>query len=207
MTIILVALTAIISLAAFNNGELFSKLQLNPYQVVHRKEYYRIISHGFIHADWMHLIVNMFILYQFGSITEKTFVELSDSGLMHYPRIWFTFLYLAAIVVSSLVTIYKHKDNIMYNCIGASGAVSAILFCSIFFSPMSKMGIIFIPIAIPGIILGVLYLIYSQYMSNKNIDNINHDAHFIGAVFGFLFPLFINYRWFFDIFVYQLLNR
>jgi membrane associated rhomboid family serine protease len=91
--------------------------------------------------------------------------------------------------------------------VGASGAVSAVLFCSIFFSPMSKMGIIFIPVHIPGIVLGVLYLIYSQYMSRKGMDNINHDAHFIGAVFGFLFPLFINYRWFFDIFIYQLLNR
>jgi len=205
MTIIFLAITAIISIAAFNSNDLFSKLLLNPYQVVHKKEYYRVISHGFIHADWMHLLVNMFVLYQFGIVIENYFDQLTSEHMMSYPRFWFTFLYLTAIIVSSLLTIYKQRNNVLYNCVGASGAVSAILFCAIFFSPLSKLGIYFV-IPVPGIVFGILYLIYSQYMSNKSTDNINHDAHFVGAVFGFLFPILINYQWFFDIFLYQLLN-
>lgn len=206
MTWIFLASTILISILAFNNRDLFSKLQLNPYQVYHRKEYYRIISHGFIHADWMHLFVNMFVLYSFGTAMESYFNQLSNEGLMNYPKLWYTLLYLAGIIVSSLTTIYKQKDNALYNCVGASGAVSAVLFCTIFFAPLSKLGVYFI-IPMPGIVFGILYLIYSQYMSKKDVDNINHDAHFVGAIFGFIFPLFINYHWFFDIFLYQLINH
>jgi len=207
MTIIILAFTVIISILAFNNNETFSKLLLNPYAVIHRKEYYRVFSHGFIHADWTHLIVNMIVLYSFGSAVEKYFNYLASEGLMHFPKLWFTFLYLAGIVVSSITTIYKNRDNSYYNCVGASGAASAVLFCSIFFSPLKSGVNLYFIIPMPGLVFGVLYLIYSQYMSRKSNDNINHDAHFTGAVFGFLFPLLINYKWFMDIFIYQLINR
>lgn len=206
MTYVFLVFTAIISIWAFNNQDVFTKLMLNPYQVYNHKEYYRVFSHGFIHSDWMHLIVNMFVLYSFGTALEQIFDSLASEGLMQFPHLWYTGLYLIGIILSSSTTIYKHRNNSLYNCVGASGAVSAVLFCTIFFAPMQKLGIYFV-IPMPGIIFGILYLGYSQYMSRKNIDNINHDAHFLGALFGFLFPLIINYHWFYDIFIYQLFNH
>ena len=133
ITIFFVVVTCIISILAFSNGQVFSKLQFNPYQVYHRKEYYRLLSHGFIHADWWHLIINMFVLFSFGRVVESYFQQLAEEGVIHFPNFWFSFLYLAAIVVSSLTTLIRYKNNIMYNSVGASGGVSAVLFCSIFF--------------------------------------------------------------------------
>ena len=193
MTLFFVAITAIISFMAFNNEKLFSKLQFNAYQVYHRKEYYRLLTHGFVHADWMHLIVNMLVLFMFGQNIENIFGQLAEAGVLHLAPVWFSFLYLTAIVVASLTTLKKHRDNIWYNSVGASGGVSAILFCYIFFYPFRTLYLYGI-LPLPGIVLGVLYLFYSQYMSKKNRDNVNHDAHFVGAVFGFLFPLLISYK-------------
>jgi membrane associated rhomboid family serine protease len=96
-------------------------------------------------------------------------------------------------VLSSLLSLYKQRNNAWYNSVGASGAVSAIIFSYIFFNPW-KMLYLYGLLPVPGIILGAIYLIYSQYMSKRNIDNINHDAHFIGAVFGFIFPIILDYR-------------
>ena len=201
MTIVLLCVTCLVSILAFNNDQLFSKFQFNPYQVYHRKQYYRLLSHGFIHADWMHLIVNMIVLYFFGTRVEFDFVSnIGTAGIA-----WYTFMYLAAIVFASVTTLKKHKDNPLYNSVGASGAVSAVLFCSIFFDPWRRIYLNFF-IPIPAIIFGVGYLIYSQYMSRRNIDNINHDAHFIGAVFGFLFPLLIKLD-FIHIFIDRLLGH
>jgi membrane associated rhomboid family serine protease len=203
ITLILVAVTSLISILAFNNEQIFSKLQFNAYQIYHRKEYHRLLLHGFIHADWMHLIVNMFVLYSFGRNVEIYFQYYEGQGMMHFSAFWYTFMYLSAIIVSSLTTLKKYKNNIMYNSVGASGGVSAVLFCSVFFDPWNKLYLYF-AIPVPGIIFAVLYLIYSQYMSKRNMDNINHDAHFIGAVFGFLFPLMIKFD-FINVFLRNLL--
>lgn len=205
MTIVFIIITTLVSVVAFGNDQVFSKMKFNPYQVYHRKEYYRLLSHGFVHADWLHLIVNMFVLYSFGSAVENYFDQLEAAEMMKYGKAWYTFMYLAAIIFSSVTTLKKYKDNPLYNSVGASGAVSAILFCSIFFNPWAKLGLYFV-IPMPAIIFGVGYLIYSQYMSRRNMDNVNHDAHFIGAVFGFLFPLLIKFS-FINIFINQLLGR
>lgn len=205
MTIVFIIITALVSILAFNNEHLFSKMKFSPYQVYHRKEYYRLLSHGFVHADWVHLIVNMIVLYSFGSAVENYFNQLELLGIIKFGKAWFTFMYLAAIVFSSLTTLAKHKDHIFYNSVGASGGVSAILFCSIFFDPWAKLGLYFV-IPVPAIIFGIGYLIYSQYMSKRNTDNVNHDAHFVGAVFGFLFPLLIKFD-LIHIFLNQLLGR
>ena len=205
MTYFFIIITSLISILAFSNDQVFSKMKFNPYLVYHRKEYYRLVSHGFVHADWMHLIVNMIVLYSFGSAVENYFDQLEGLGMMKYGKAWFAFMYLAAIIFSSVTTLKKHKDNAYYNSVGASGAVSAILFCSIFFNPWAKLGLYFV-IPMPAIIFGVGYLIYSQYMSKRDTDNVNHDAHFIGAVFGFLFPLLIKIS-FINIFIDQLLVR
>ncbi len=199
MTIIIIIVTALISVAAFNNRELMHKLNLNPYQVYHRKEWYRVISHGFIHADWNHLIMNMLVLYFFGPAVEYQLKQLALAGYISMPQVYFVLLYLIALVVASVNTIKKNKENPWYNAVGASGAVSAIVFTFIFFAPWTKLYVFFL-IPIPGIIFGVLYLVYSYYMSKKSVGLINHEAHYYGAVFGLLFPLIIDFRLVFSFF-------
>jgi len=191
MTYMLIAFTALLTITAFRRDEWFSKLQFNAYQIVHRKEIYRLLTHGFLHANWMHLIVNMLVLFFFGPYVEDYLKQILPGNIPGLYRFVYLLFYFVAIIVSSLLSLYKHKDNAWYNAVGASGAVSAILFCFIFFKPWELLYFYGI-IPIPGIIMGVLYLVYSYYMSRKGEDNINHDAHFIGAVFGFIFPLFID---------------
>lgn len=191
MTFFLIGITVLISIMAFNQPEVFSKLQLNPYQVYHKKEWYRLITHGFVHVDWMHLIINMFVLYSFGQGIEGIFQSLEEAEMLRYHQVWYLGFYFSAIVIASLLTVAKQRDNSFYNSVGASGAVSAAVFFYIFFDPYNKL-LLFMILPIPGILFGVAYLIYSQYMSRQSNDNINHDAHFVGAVYGFLFPLLIK---------------
>ncbi len=191
MTYVLIAFTVIMTITAFRREGWFSRLQFNAYQIVYRKEIYRLLTHGFLHANWMHLIVNMIVLLFFGPYVEATLKQILPGSIPGLYRIVYLLFYFIAVIVSSLLSLYKHKDNAFYNAVGASGAVSAVLFFFIFFRPW-EMLYFYGVIPIPGIIMGVAYLIYSYYMSRRGEDNINHDAHFIGAVFGFIFPLFID---------------
>ena len=193
MTYILIVFTALVSIPAFNNQIWFSKLQFNPYQVYHRREVYRLLTHGFLHANWMHLIVNMMVLFFFGPAVEQFLKQILSAEMQHWSKLVFLLFYFAAIVVASLISLFKYKDNIWYNAVGASGAVSAVIFFYIFFNPWERIYFYGI-LPVPGIIMGVLYLVYSHYMSRKGTDNVNHDAHMVGALFGFIFPLFINYH-------------
>jgi membrane associated rhomboid family serine protease len=193
MTYIIIVFTVLFSIAAFRSSEFFSKFQFNAYQIYHRKEWYRLLSHGFLHANWVHLIVNMLVLFIFGPVVEQYFNYYLSPGTVKFHRFIFLLFYLLGIVLSSLLSLYKQRNNAWYNSVGASGAVSAIIFSYIFFNPW-KMLYLYGLLPVPGIILGAIYLIYSQYMSKRNIDNINHDAHFIGAVFGFIFPIILDYR-------------
>jgi len=177
----------LVSILAFRNKNIFDKLKLNPYMIFHKKEFFRIFSHAVLHADWTHLGFNMFTLYFFGSSAEMYFSHFFEHG-----KLIFVLLYIIGIAVSALPSIIKHKNNHWYNSIGASGAVAAVLFASIFFDPRMSIYIFLIPIPIPGLVCGVAYLVYSQYMGKKNKDNINHEAHITGAIFGFLFPLLLN---------------
>lgn len=204
MTYILIAFTALISITAFRNQEWFSKLQFNAYQVYHRKEIHRLLTHGFLHANWTHLIVNMLVLFFFGPYVEKIIGQVLSEKMQGLSMLIYLFFYFAAIVVATLVSLFKNKDNVWYNSVGASGAVSAVIFFYIFFNPWEKIYFYGI-LPVPGIIMGVLYLIYGHYMSRRGTDNINHDAHIVGALFGFIFPLFINYH-LITVFVDQLLN-
>jgi membrane associated rhomboid family serine protease len=185
---------------AWKNRELFDKMKLNPYMVIHKKEYFRVIGHAFLHADWTHLIFNMITLLLFGKLVEQGLSLYFNNGMT-----LFMLLFLLGAIVSSIPTIVKHKNNHWYNAVGASGAVSAVLFAGIFFEPMMGIYLFLIPIPIPGIIFGIAYLAYSHYMSKKNTDNINHDAHFTGAIFGFIFPLTLKPA-LFELFVYKLFN-
>lgn len=193
MTLVFVIITSIISIIAFSSEVIMRKLQFNPYQVYHRKEFYRLFTHGFIHADWIHLLINMVVLHSFGRGIEGYFKELEYVGMIKSANFYFILLYIGGLLFSPLLTLFKHKDNYLYNAVGASGAVSAVVFCYIFFSPLQKIHFYFL-LPIPGIVFGVAYLVYSSIMSRRAKDNINHDAHFIGALFGFFFPLIINVR-------------
>ncbi len=184
--IIIIAVTCIISYIAFNKTELFYRYQFNAWQIIHRKEYIRLISNGFLHAGWMHLIINMMVLWSFAPAVISYFHFLSGT-----PQLLFLFFYLTAIVISSLYSLIKHRNNPYYNAIGASGAVSAVVFASILFNPYQPI-YLFAIVPIPGIIFGVIYLIYSGVMAKKDMDNIGHDAHFWGAVYGLIFPILLR---------------
>ncbi len=191
ITLVIVIITALISIAGFSTPHLARKFQFNPFQVYHRRGWHRVVTHAFLHADWTHLIINMIVLLSFGTAVERYFDELESGGIMGHPGLSFVILYFAAVVISTLTTLVKHRNNSWYNAVGASGGVSAVIFTSIFFDPWRNL-YFFGVVPIPGILFGAGYLVYSHYMSRKGADNINHDAHFTGAVFGLLFPLFID---------------
>ena len=198
LTLLIIVFTSVVSIACFYNRTWFDRLQFNPYKVYHHKQWYRMLSHGFLHADWIHLIVNMFVLYSFGLGIEKYLAMLGEEGLLRFhPIFYYVFFYLSAFIISSLTTLKKFKNDMWYNAVGASGAVSGAIFFCIFFNPWQKLLFYgFIPV--PGILFGVLYLWYSNYMSRKpGYDNINHDAHFIGALYGFTFPILLDARLFY----------
>ena len=184
ITIIIIIITGLISYQAFNDANLKSKLLHRPYLEHKDKEYYRLLSSGFIHANWMHLGINMYVLWMFGEQVETRFVGLFGAI---QGRIFYVVMYLLTIVAASLFTHYKHKDNSYYAALGASGATSGILFSYILFNPWQGLMIFPVPFFIPAVILGFLYLIYSSWAGKNSRDNIGHDAHFYGAVFGFLF--------------------
>lgn len=187
ITLILIGFTTLISYVAFQNHALSGKLQFNAAKVIHQKQYYRLISHAFIHASWSHLFVNMFVLYFFGRVIEKYFSYYFGIRATAY----FLLLYFGGILASNLWSLIKHQNNYYYNAVGASGAVSAILFAAIFFNPL-EMLYFFAVIPIPGILFAVGYLFYSYQMSKKSDDNVAHDAHILGAIFGFIFPILLK---------------
>jgi membrane associated rhomboid family serine protease len=188
VTLIIIAVTVIVSFLAFNNHEIFRRLAFNAYDIKHFKNSYRFLSYALIHADWIHLLVNMMVLYSFGRVVEQYYEILF--GLKGF--LYFILLYVGGTALSTLPSYGKHKDDYTYTAVGASGAVSAVVFASILFDPLSKIYIFLIPIGIPAIVFGILYLVYSAYMGKKNIDNVGHDAHFWGAVFGFVFTIILK---------------
>jgi membrane associated rhomboid family serine protease len=188
ITLIIIIITVAVSLLANSRPELYSRLLFNPYQVFHRKEWYRIFSHALIHDtnNIFHLGFNMYVLYSFGNVAESILMNnFGTLGIAYYLVI-----YVGGIVAASIPSLMKHKDNQGYNSVGASGAVSAILFTTIAFMPFTGgIGIMFIPLDIPPLIFGVLYIAYEMYMGKRGGTNIAHDAHIGGAAFGFLFTL------------------
>ena len=183
--ILILIVTAGISIWAFQDRSVIGKFVMYPYEIFRRKEWYRIITHAFIHADGMHLLFNMFTLFFFGGVVTTMFSYVST-----VPHVHFFVMYFSAIVVASASDLVKNKDNLHYMSLGASGAVSAVVFASIFFDPWNLIYVFFIPC--PGIIFGIIYLWYSSYMSKQGRDNIAHDAHLYGSIFGFLYPLFVE---------------
>lgn len=187
-TIIIIAITCLISFAAFRNTNLKRSFAHHPYSEDKSKQYYRLLTSGFLHGDTFHLFVNMYVLYGFGTFVEQMFQLMfgSTTGL-----VIFVSFYLLMIVLSSIPTHFKHRSNPGYSAIGASGATSAVLFSFVVFRPLAELELYFF-FPIPAIIFAVLYLWYSSWAGKKALDNIGHDAHFFGAVAGFLFTILLK---------------
>ncbi|MBL4653946.1 MAG: rhomboid family intramembrane serine protease [Flavobacteriales bacterium] len=185
LTLLIIIVTVSVSLFAINKREYFYRFQYNPYVVKHNKQWYRIFSHALIHGDYMHLFFNMYVLYNFGTITEEYYIGIFGAkGIFLYGM-----LYVGGIMFAALPAYKKHSENSHYNAVGASGAVSAVLFASILFMPTAGLRIMFIPISIPAFIFGFIYLALEAYLDKKSNDNIAHDAHIWGALFGVVFTI------------------
>jgi membrane associated rhomboid family serine protease len=185
MTLYIVIVTCLVSLLGFSNQEVNSKLLFNPYSVKHFRQWYRMVSCGLLHADFMHLFINMFVLYSFGNAVEYYYALAFGKAAPYL----YLLMYVSSIFAANVSTYFKQQNNPHYNSLGASGAVSAILFASILFNPYSKVYLYGI-IGLPGILMGAAYLAYSYYMTKReSADNINHEAHFYGAVYGMLFTV------------------
>ena len=170
VTYVVIGITVLVSWLAFNNRPLLERLILWPPAIDRRKQYDRLLTHGFIHADWMHLLFNMITLYSFGQAMEAFYVE--RIGLLGYLG-----FYLSAIVVAILPTFLKHRHDAQYRSLGASGAVSAVLFSFILLAPWSPIYLFLIPIGIPAFVFAALYVGYSIWMDKRGGDNTNHSAH------------------------------
>ncbi|MEI6595480.1 MAG: rhomboid family intramembrane serine protease [Bacteroidota bacterium] len=185
MTIIIVIITVLVSLAALSNRQIMLKLIFNPYAVKKFNQWYRLVSCGLLHADFMHLAINMLVLYSFGNAVEQ-YYHFAFGNAAPYL---FLLMYVSSVFAANVSTLFKQQNNPHYNSLGASGGVSAVLFASIIFNPWAKVYFFgFFPL--PGIAMGVVYLAYSYYMTKRDSsDNINHEAHFYGAVYGMLFTI------------------
>jgi len=183
ITIVLIAINVIVSLIAMNNQDVLSKALMWPYGVKRYNQFYRFITSGFIHADYMHLFFNMFTLFFFGRAVEVYFNFYGLGGNIAYLG-----LYFLGLIASDLPTYLKQKDNYNYHCLGASGAVSAVVFAAIVFNPWSSI-YIYGALKISAFVYAVLYIFYCVMMSKRSSDNINHDAHLWGALFGLGFTI------------------
>ena len=187
-TLFIVLANALVSITALNNRDLFLKLDFQPYLIQRNNQWYRFISHAFVHADWGHLAVNMYVLYQFGKLVETYYEQL-------FPGMWqvyFVLLYLGGILFSTIPGYARNKENFNYHGGGASGAVSAVVFSFILMEPMAPLGIIFIPISMPAIVFGLLYLALEVYLDRNRKSNIAHSAHYFGGLFGVVFTVLIE---------------
>jgi membrane associated rhomboid family serine protease len=185
ITIGLILANVIFSFIGFSNSEMVDKTIMWPYRVARENQYIRFITSGFLHADYMHLIFNMFTLFFFGRNLELYFNLLGLGG-----NISFLALYFLGLIVSDIPSYIKHKDDYNYRSLGASGAVSAVIFATILFSPWSSI-YIYGAIKISATVYAVLYIFYCVYMGKKNADNVNHDAHLWGSLFGLAFTLIL----------------
>lgn len=185
VTLIIIAITCAVSFVALNNPKMIDALILWPPAVVRDNEYYRLVTYGLVHADFPHLLFNMITLYFFGRVMESFYNDvMGDFG--------FAFFYVLGLLASILPTYLKHKDDAQYRSLGASGAVSAVLFAFILFQPWALIYVFFLPV--PAILYAVLYVSYTIYSERLGGDNINHSAHLWGAAYGVGFTLIMEPR-------------
>lgn len=202
ITLILVIITVGISYMGFQDRSLFNKMKHYPVAEHGNKEWYRLLTCGFLHGSWLHLGINMYVFYEFGQWVEQYYLAMFGDLK---GRILYLVVYLLIIVLANIPTFLKHKDNPSYAAIGASGAVSGILFIYILFQPWSMLGLFFI-IPIPAIVFAVLYVVYSSWASKNQKDLIDHDAHLYGALWGMAITLMLRPGLFND-FIFKLTNN
>lgn len=185
ITLFIIIVTCLVSFAGFNSQKIIDDLIFFPPAVTNQKQYYRFFTCGFIHANLMHLGFNMYSLWIFGGIVEEQF-----HGAFGERGKWlYLLMYLSSLFFCLIPTYSKNKENYHYQSLGASGAVSAVVFAFIFLDPLQRIGLAFLPqsLMIPGFVFGALYLIISSYMDKKGGGNINHSAHIWGALYGVSF--------------------
>lgn len=208
ITYLVLAATILISLKGFNDLIFKEKMMLNPYDVVHHGAWYRCFTHAFIHADLTHLIFNMLALYLFAvqytpqshpgyeySIEPELVDRFGAKGYLYFGS-----LYLGGILFSTVWSVYRNRDNAYYNSLGASGAVSAVIFAYIMMNPMTPLGIFPLPFSIPAYIFGPLLLISEYILAKRGGTGIAHDAHISGAIFGVIFITIVDYHILLDFF-------
>ena len=183
----LMILIGLVTYIAWQRPALHARLMLNPYTVFHQKQYYRLLTSGFVHNNSMHLFLNLLTLYFFGLAIEQIFgVAFSGVGVLLY-----IVFFITAIVVANVPTMLKYKNQPYYNSLGASGGVSALVLAFVLFDPLRDLCLYGL-LCLPGYILGALFITYSVIMSKRNVDNINHDAHLFGALYGVIFTLLLR---------------
>jgi membrane associated rhomboid family serine protease len=185
ITLVIIAITCVVSFMAFKNSRLMNDLILWPPAIAGQREYHRLVTYGLVHADFSHLLFNMFTLYFFGRAMEPFF---SDS----LGTFGFALFYIGGLVISILPTYLKNRANPNYRSLGASGAVSAVLFAYILLAPWQQIIVLVIPM--PAIVYALLYTGYSIYMDRRGQGNVNHSAHLWGAAYGVIFTLLMNHR-------------
>jgi membrane associated rhomboid family serine protease len=187
ITLAIIAVTVLVSWRAFNDRALLERLILWPPALARKHQYERLLTHGFIHADWVHLAFNMITLFSFGRMLEGILAQWIGRG-------GFLLFYLSAIVIAILPTWLRHRNDANYSSLGASGGVSAVLFAFILFDPWSSLIIFPIPLPIPAFLFALLYVGYSIWMDRRGGGNVNHSAHLFGAAYGVLFVLLLEPR-------------
>ena len=185
VTIFLIAVNVLVSLAGFSNQQFLDRTILWPYVIKRENQYYRMVTSGFLHADYMHLFFNMFTLFFFGRNLEMIFTVYGLGGKVSY-----LLLYFSSLVASDLPTYLKEKDNYNYRALGASGAVCAVVFAAIVFDPWNAI-YLFGAIKISALVYAVLFIWYCIYMGKQSRDNVNHDAHLWGALYGLGFTIIL----------------
>lgn len=188
-TLLILLVTCGVSFFAYEKRDWFERLSYRPYAIKHGKgEYFRFLTYAFVHADLIHLVFNMMVLYYFGQLLEQYFqIRYEGVGLYYYML-----LYFGGALFATLPALYKHKDNFMYSSVGASGATSALVFSFIALFPVEPLGLMFVPVRLPAIVFGIIILIAEYYLSKRGGTNIAHDAHIYGSIYGFVFTMLID---------------
>jgi len=176
-TIAIMAVNALVSLKGFNDQGFFERFKFGIGAIkAGQKE--RMVTSGFLHVDMSHLFLNMFTLYFFADVVIRWFGATK-----------FVVIYFVSLVAGSLLALFFHRNEPYYSAVGASGAVTGVLYAAILLQPDMKLGIMFIPIPLPAYVLGLLYMLYSIYGMKKRLGNIGHTAHFGGAIGGYVTTL------------------
>jgi membrane associated rhomboid family serine protease len=188
VTLIIIIITVLVSLGAFQSSRLMNDLIFYPAVISETNQWYRFITYGFIHADLPHLFFNMYAFYLFGGACENFFVAIFGN----YGKTFYILMYFLALIASVLPDYNKNKNNAAYRSLGASGAVSAVVFAYIMFQPLQGIGLLFIPVFIPGFLFGIIFLVVSYFLGKKGGSRVNHSAHIWGALFGLVFIIIFS---------------